>query len=98
MLSSTVDTAKEKISKRELKLEEVAQKARQKIKDVQNRKRKSRNVEDRSSNIVLIWIPEKENKENAGKKKSKEIMSYVFPELIIILSLSLKKQNKPKLD
>lgn len=98
MLSSTLDTAKEKISKRELKLEEVTQKARQKIKDVQNRKKKSRNVEDRSSDIVLIWVPEEENKENAEKKKSKEIMSYVFPELIIILSLSLKKQNKPKLD
>lgn len=88
MWSSILDTVEEKISKKELNCEEIAQKARQGIKDVKNRKKRSRNMEDRSSNIVLTWVPENENKENAGKKIFKERMSYVLPELIIIWSLS----------
>lgn len=47
---------KKNISKKELKSAEIAQKAKQRIKDVKYMKNKSRNMEDRIrwSNIVLI--------------------------------------------
>lgn len=55
MLNSMLIQLQKKITKRELKSEEIAQKARQKIKDWKIRKSKKKKMKDkiRSSNIVM---------------------------------------------
>ncbi|XP_016064228.1 PREDICTED: LINE-1 type transposase domain-containing protein 1 [Miniopterus natalensis] len=81
-LSARIDMLEEKINNLEGRIEEFFKDTRQIAKQIRKKER-IRDVEDRSrsSNIRLIGIPEKENKENGAEEIVKEIIEENFTEL-----------------
>ncbi|KAK1339947.1 hypothetical protein QTO34_018511 [Cnephaeus nilssonii] len=81
-LSVRIDILKEKINNLEDRIEEFSKDTRQMAKQIIIKER-IRDVEDRarSSNIRLIGIPEKDNKENGAEEIIKEIIEENFAEL-----------------
>nr|XP_019586572.1 PREDICTED: LINE-1 type transposase domain-containing protein 1 [Rhinolophus sinicus] len=81
-LSSRIDTLEERMSNLEDRIEEFPKDTMQMAKQIIIKER-IRDIEDRSrsSNIRLIGIPEKDNKENGAEEIVKEIIEENFPEL-----------------
>ncbi|XP_005878138.1 PREDICTED: LINE-1 type transposase domain-containing protein 1 [Myotis brandtii] len=81
-LSVRIDILKEKVNYLEDRIEEFSKDTRQMAKQIIIKER-IREVEDRSrsSNIRLIGIPEKDNKENGAEEIVKEIIEENFAEL-----------------
>lgn len=81
-LSSRIDTLEERMSNLEDQIEEFPKDTMQMAKQIIIKER-IRDIEDRSrsSNIRLIGIPEKDNKENGAEDIVKEIIEENFPEL-----------------
>nr|KAF6378599.1 LINE1 type transposase domain containing 1 [Myotis myotis] len=81
-LSVRIDILKEKVNHLEDRIEEFSKDTRQMAKQIIIKER-IREVEDRSrsSNIRLIGIPEKDNKENGAEEIVKEIIEENFAEL-----------------
>ncbi|XP_059232721.1 LINE-1 type transposase domain-containing protein 1 isoform X1 [Mustela nigripes] len=82
VLNSRIDTLEERMDNLEDRIEEFSKDTVQMAKQIINKER-SRDIEDRSrsSNIRLIGIPEKSNKENGAEEIIKEIIEENFPEL-----------------
>ncbi|XP_045755035.1 LINE-1 type transposase domain-containing protein 1, partial [Mirounga angustirostris] len=82
VLNSRIDTLEERMDNLEDRIEEFSKDTMQMAKQIINKER-SRDIEDRSrsSNIRLIGIPEKDNKENGAEEIIKEIIEENFPEL-----------------
>ncbi|XP_045883464.1 LINE-1 type transposase domain-containing protein 1, partial [Meles meles] len=82
VLNSRIDTLEERMDNLEDRIEEFSKDTVQMAKQIINKER-SRDIEDRSrsSNIRLIGIPEKSNKENRAEEIIKEIIEENFPEL-----------------
>ncbi|XP_025727648.2 LINE-1 type transposase domain-containing protein 1 [Callorhinus ursinus] len=82
VLNSRIDALEERMDNLEDRIEEFSKDTMQMAKQIINKER-SRDIEDRSrsSNIRLIGIPEKDNKENGAEEIIKEIIEENFPEL-----------------
>ncbi|XP_025782771.1 LINE-1 type transposase domain-containing protein 1 [Puma concolor] len=82
VLNSRIDLLEERMDNLEDHIEEFSKDTMQMAKQIINRER-SRDIEDRSrsSNIRLIGIPEKDNKENGAEEIMKELIEENFPEL-----------------
>nr|AIN80991.1 L1TD1 [Dobsonia moluccensis] len=81
-LSNRIDILKERMSNLEDRIEEFPKDTMQMAKQIIIKER-IRDIEDRSrsSNIRLIGIPEKDNKENGAEEIIREIIEENFPEL-----------------
>ncbi|XP_025284554.3 LINE-1 type transposase domain-containing protein 1 [Canis lupus dingo] len=82
VLNSRINILEERMDSLEDRIEEFSKDTMQMAKQIINKER-SRDIEDRSrsSNIRLIGIPEKDNKENGAEEIINEIIEENFPEL-----------------
>ncbi|XP_029801680.1 LINE-1 type transposase domain-containing protein 1 [Suricata suricatta] len=82
VLNNRINILEERMDNLEDRIEEFSKDTMQMAKQIINRER-SRDIEDRSrsSNIRLIGIPEKDNKENGAEEIMKELIEENFPEL-----------------
>ncbi|CAK7313025.1 LINE-1 type transposase domain-containing protein 1 [Vulpes lagopus] len=82
VLNSRINILEERMDSLEDQIEEFSKDTMQMAKQIINKER-SRDIEDRSrsSNIRLIGIPEKDNKENGAEEIINEIIEENFPEL-----------------